>query len=76
MIPGSVFHTKKLIPMKDARNVASSVQNTETAISSTFTSGQRVISIDALRGFDMFWIAGGEEIIHSLRRNTGIGIVK
>jgi predicted acyltransferase len=24
------------------------------------------MSLDALRGFDMFWIAGGEELVHSL----------
>ncbi|MFZ0960975.1 MAG: DUF5009 domain-containing protein [Terriglobia bacterium] len=27
---------------------------------------KRVASIDALRGFDMFWIAGGERIFHAL----------
>jgi predicted acyltransferase len=27
---------------------------------------RRLVSLDALRGFDMFWIAGGEEIIHGL----------
>jgi predicted acyltransferase len=27
---------------------------------------KRLASIDALRGFDMFWIAGGEGIIHAL----------
>ena len=27
---------------------------------------KRLVSLDALRGFDMFWIAGGEEIIHGL----------
>lgn len=32
---------------------------------STFVQ-KRVASIDALRGFDMFWIAGGESIIHAL----------
>ena len=26
----------------------------------------RVASVDALRGFDMFWITGGEEVIHSI----------
>ena len=26
----------------------------------------RMLSIDVLRGFDMFWIAGGEEIVHGL----------
>ncbi|MBZ5515907.1 MAG: DUF5009 domain-containing protein [Acidobacteriia bacterium] len=28
----------------------------------------RLASIDALRGFDMFWITGGEELIHGLHR--------
>ena len=27
---------------------------------------KRVLAVDALRGFDMFWIAGGEEIVHGL----------
>ena len=27
---------------------------------------KRIASIDALRGFDMFWIAGAEEIIHAI----------
>lgn len=31
----------------------------------------RVLSLDALRGFDMFWIMGGEEIFHTLAKNTG-----
>lgn len=29
---------------------------------------KRVASIDALRGFDMFWITGGEEIIRALHK--------
>ena len=29
---------------------------------------ERVASIDALRGFDMFWISGGEELIHTLAK--------
>ncbi len=27
---------------------------------------RRLVSLDALRGFDMFWIVGGEELIHGL----------
>jgi len=34
---------------------------------------QRLMSLDALRGFDMFWIVGGEGIIHALREATGWG---
>ena len=29
---------------------------------------RRLMSLDALRGFDMFWIVGGEEIVHALYR--------
>ncbi|RYC68554.1 MULTISPECIES: acyltransferase family protein [Spirosoma] len=32
---------------------------------------RRLLSLDALRGFDMFWIMGGEEIFHVLARTTG-----
>jgi predicted acyltransferase len=34
---------------------------------------QRLLSLDALRGFDMFWIVGAEDIVHALQkvsRNT------
>lgn len=32
---------------------------------------QRLFSLDALRGFDMFWIMGGEAIFHTLAKATG-----
>lgn len=32
---------------------------------------QRLYSLDALRGFDMFWIMGAEEIVQSLAKITG-----
>ena len=31
---------------------------------STQPRSRRLMSLDALRGFDMFWIVGGEEIVH------------
>ncbi len=31
-------------------------------------TGQRLYSLDALRGFDMFWIMGAEEIFHNMAR--------
>ena len=34
---------------------------------------RRLLSLDALRGFDMFWIIGGEEIFHVLAKTTGWG---
>ena len=42
---------------------------TQTTIQTS--PSQRLYSLDALRGFDMFWIAGGEEIFHSLAKITG-----
>jgi predicted acyltransferase len=41
----------------------SSAQSPESSPSS-----QRVESIDALRGFDMFWIIGADSLVHGLRR--------
>jgi predicted acyltransferase len=32
----------------------------------------RVVSIDALRGFDMFWILGGDALVHALARTWDI----
>ncbi|MEN0052235.1 MAG: DUF5009 domain-containing protein [Mucilaginibacter sp.] len=34
------------------------------------TAPTRLFSLDALRGFDMFWIMGGEEIFHTLAKAT------
>jgi len=34
-------------------------------------SSQRLYSLDALRGFDMFWIMGAEEIFHKMSEITG-----
>ena len=35
------------------------------------TKSERLYSLDALRGFDMFWIMGAEEIFHKLYSATG-----
>ena len=42
--------------------------NTQTSIP------QRVLSIDALRGFDMFWIAGGASLLKAILAVTGLAI--
>jgi predicted acyltransferase len=39
-------------------------------------SSKRLYSLDALRGFDMFWIIGAEEIFHSMAKATGYPIWK
>ena len=35
----------------------------------------RLVSLDALRGFDMFWIAGGAEIVHALAKVSHSGLI-
>ena len=37
------------------------------------SSSPRLLSLDALRGFDMFWIIGAEGIVHTLKEATGWG---
>ena len=40
------------------------------ALRTTTNISERLYSLDALRGFDMFWIMGAEEIFHaSLQSN-------
>ncbi len=37
---------------------------------SNATPSQRLYSLDALRGFDMFWIMGGEDFFHEIAKAT------
>ncbi len=37
---------------------------------------RRLMSLDALRGFDMFWIVGGEELLHALYRGWPCGFFR
>ena len=36
---------------------------------------QRLVSLDALRGFDMFWIVGAEELVRGLQKIGGGGVM-
>lgn len=40
---------------------------------STKSTSERLLSLDALRGFDMFWISGGGKFFHVLANVTGWG---
>jgi len=51
--------------------LTSKTQPSTRVIRTQLSSPQRLYSLDALRGFDMFWIMGAEEIVHSLARATG-----
>ena len=37
---------------------------------------QRLMSLDALRGFDMFWIIGAEDLFHALNKISDTGIAR
>src|SRR5258708_29641323 len=45
--------------------------NVPATNSSIPPASQRIFAIDALRGFDMFWIMGAEDIFHGLAKSTG-----
>ncbi|WEA03215.1 acyltransferase family protein [Mucilaginibacter sp. SJ] len=46
--------------------------DTSTAKSTTtIVKPARLLSLDALRGFDMFWIMSGEGVVHALAKATG-----
>jgi predicted acyltransferase len=38
-------------------------------------SDQRLLCVDALRGFDMLWIIGGSEVLVTLSKATGLGFL-
>jgi len=45
--------------------------NPANEIVETKAPDRRLLSLDALRGFDMFWIMGGESIVHAAATLTG-----
>src|SRR3989337_3926241 len=47
------------------------ITNTDDSIKTRPSIPQRLYSLDALRGFDMFWIIGAEDIFHGLAKATG-----
>ncbi len=43
--------------------------------SQSASGSERLVCVDALRGFDMLWIIGGAEVIMSLGKASGIGLL-
>jgi predicted acyltransferase len=41
---------------------------TQAMAENTLAKPTRLMSLDALRGFDMFWIIGADELVHGLRK--------
>lgn len=42
----------------------------------TEVPAKRLASLDALRGFDMFWIIGGENVVHGMANSSGLPFFK
>ena len=57
-----------MIPSQDHSSLPA--EKMTPPLENSFTR-QRLYSLDALRGFDMFWIMGAEEIFHGLAKATG-----
>jgi predicted acyltransferase len=58
-------------PYQSSSDVALANKPDAPRTATPFTGPQRLYSLDALRGFDMFWIMGAEEIVHALSKSTG-----
>jgi len=56
--------------------VATSLQEVQAGSVTEVQKPERILSLDVLRGFDMFWIVGGEGIIHTLAVATGWQFLK
>jgi predicted acyltransferase len=55
----------------DTPITAPSAQSNHETPPTAQTRSERLISVDALRGFDMFWIIGGEAVAHALEKLGG-----
>ncbi|HEY2951784.1 MAG TPA: heparan-alpha-glucosaminide N-acetyltransferase domain-containing protein, partial [Verrucomicrobiae bacterium] len=51
-------------------------ENKSAAASVPGSGGTRLMSLDALRGFDMFWIIGADALLTSFNRQSQTGIMK
>ena len=56
---------------QDQTGLAMSETNNPALVNKSSIAPPRLYSLDALRGFDMFWIMGAEEIFHTLYKATG-----
>jgi predicted acyltransferase len=61
---------KTLIPSRPKHEIAA------VATGEAQTASARLVSLDALRGFDMFWIIGAEGLVQGLRRISDTGPIK
>jgi predicted acyltransferase len=52
------------------------VESAQISASPKASSAQRLMSVDALRGFDMFWIIGAGGLVSALERISDVGPVR
>jgi predicted acyltransferase len=62
--------------MADALSTPSKLSPDEPNPVAGRPASTRLMSLDALRGFDMFWIVGGEEIVFALRQISDNKVVQ
>ncbi len=55
---------------------SNSMTSTKLSPANTLIKEERLYSLDALRGFDMFWIMGAEEITHAIYKATGSPVAR
>jgi predicted acyltransferase len=60
--------------MSEPTSPAASGGGAVTTVQAAATT--RLLSLDALRGFDMFWIVGAEDIVHALRKASDTGVTR
>jgi predicted acyltransferase len=65
------IETKKRVILPLLKRETIAVPSAETQ-----TSNRRLMSLDALRGFDMFWIIGAEGLVEGLRQISDKGPIK
>src|SRR5438445_3969821 len=51
-----------------AELTAPAIETSASRITTTAPPPQRLMSVDALRGFDMFWIIGADSLVYALHR--------
>jgi predicted acyltransferase len=62
------FAAITVISMQGTNMLETEVQEQVVELKREAAAPSRIASIDALRGFDMLWISGGEELIHTLHQ--------
>jgi predicted acyltransferase len=66
MLPGNTAHRKMAICMPTLHE--RDLQDKPVHLQTVKATAQRLLSLDGLRGFDMFWIIGGQEIVRGLAK--------